>query len=422
MILKTARIRPSSLKGEIAIPPSKSHTMRALCFATLAKGKSVIHNYLSSPDTQAMIQACRLLGAKIDVYSHRLEVEGNLRPAEDVIDAGNSGQVLRFISAISALTSEYTVITGDYSIRHLRPALPLLDGLSQLGCFAVSSRGDGHAPLIIRGPIRGGTALINGADSQPVSGLLMAAAFAPAPTEIFVEEAGEKPWVGMTLNWFDRLGIPYEHDNFEKYRLQGLAAVDGFNFIVPGDWSSAMYPLAAALVTDSELTIAGIDYNDSQGDKEVILLLQEMGANIVVDQNKVIVKPGSRLRGCKIDIGPMIDAITLLAVIGCFAEGTTEIFNGMIARKKECDRIHSIVTELKKMGAKIVEKEDGFIVHQSELTGAETKSYADHRMTMSLAVAGFGASGETVISGAEAVAKSFPDFFEIFKKVGAKIE
>jgi 3-phosphoshikimate 1-carboxyvinyltransferase len=419
---QTARIQASSLRGIHKIPPSKSQTMRALIFASLSKGRSIIRNYLHSPDTDAMIKACRLLGAQIKVMAEILEVEGGLAPAEDVIDAGNSGIVLRFIGAISALTSRYTVITGDDSIRHRRPVRPLLDGLTQLGAFAVSSRGDDHAPIIIKGPLKGGTALIEGEDSQPVSGLLMAAAFAPAKTELFVTNPGEKPFVELTLSWFDRLGIPYENDGYEKYVVPGHAEIDGFDYFVPADWSSASYPIAAALITNSELTIEGVDFNDAQGDKDLVVLLQEMGAKFHIQDHSLTVLPGSRLKGCKIDVSRFIDAITLLPVIGCFAEGTTEIVGGKIARLKECDRISSIVSELRKMGAKIEEREDGMTIEQSSLQGALTHSYADHRMAMSLTVAGLAAEGETVISGVESVAKSFPGFFDRLRELGAKIE
>ncbi len=421
-MISEARIQASKLRGIHKIPPSKSQTMRALIFASLAKGRTLIHNYLHSPDTTAMIHACRLMGAEIKVMDEILEIEGNLSSAHDVIDAGNSGLVLRFIGAISALTSQYTIITGDDSIRRRRPVKPLLEGLTQLGAFAVSSRGNNHAPIIIKGPLKGGTALIDGEDSQPVSGLLIASAFAPSKTELFVINPGEKPFVAMTLSWLNRLGIPYENENYEKYVIQGGAEIEGFDYRVPADWSSASYPIAAALITNSELTIEGVDFSDSQGDKELIGLLQEMGAKFHIEGNKLTVLSGSKLKGQKIDIGRFIDAITLLPVIGCFAEGKTEITGGAIARLKECDRIKSIVSELKKMGAKIVETEDGLIVEQSELRGASTQSYADHRMAMSLTVAGLGAIGETVVSGTEMVAKSFPGFFDRLREVGAKIE
>lgn len=412
------------MSGTLEVPPSKSQTLRAILFGTLATGKTTIHRYLVSPDTDAMICACRLLGAEIAIVGESLEIRGNMRPAKDVINAGNSGLVLRLVGAVSALTSEYTIITGDHSVRTLRPIFPLLDGLTQLGAFAVSSQGNGQAPIIIKGPLKGGTALIDGADSQPVSGLLIASAFAPGKTEIFVTNPGEKPWVSLTLSWFDRLGIPYTNELFEKYTLYGNAVIEGFEYTVPSDWSSAAYPIAAALITNSELTLTNLDIDDPQGDKQLIFQLQKMGANISFDHEKrsLHVGKGSKLKGMKIDVNNFIDSITILSVIGCYAEGITELVGGAIARYKESDRIHSIVKELKKMGAHIIEQEDGMLIESSSLQGAELSSHADHRMAMSLAVAALGAKGPTTLQGASCIAKSYPPFFEHLKKLGAQIE
>ena len=245
-------VKKSNLKGEIIVPPSKSHTLRSILFGALGCGKSTVHNYLQSSDTQAMIEACRLLGAAIDVTPERIEIvgtKGKIDHAEDVINAGNSGIVLRFCAAIGALSSNPIVITGDHSIRHQRPMKPLLEGLAQLGVSVSSMRGDGFAPIILKGPLKSGKATIFGEDSQPVSALLIAAAFAEGPIELNVRNAGEKPWVALTLDWFDRLGISYENHAFESYRLPGNSRYDGFDYVVPGDFSSAAFPIAAALIT-----------------------------------------------------------------------------------------------------------------------------------------------------------------------------
>ncbi len=361
-----------------------------------------------------MVHACRLMGARITQFPDRLVVQSEgLRSAEDVIDAGNSGQVLRFAGAVAGLLPTYTVITGDASIRGRRPVKPLLEGLTQLGALAVSMRGNDHAPIIVKGPIMGGTALIDGEDSQPVSGLLMAAAFAKGKTELFVTNPGEKPWVGLTLSWFDRLGIEYAQEDFEKYTLPGGSAIEGFEYTVPGDWSSAAYPIAAALATDTEATVTHIDFADAQGDKQLILELEKMGAKMTRGESSLTIHAGSRLKGATIDVNNFIDGITILAVLGCFADGVTQIVGGKIARKKESDRISAIVSELRKMGARIEEREDGLVVEGSTLKGAHVKSFADHRMAMSLAVAALRAQGETMIEGSECVKKSYPAFFNV---------
>jgi len=421
------QVQKSEVTGSISVPASKSHTLRAILFASLAKGKSVIREYLLSTDAESMISACKLLGANITIFPNRIEIDGiagNVTVVEDVIHSGNSGIVLRFISAIAALSPNYTVITGDYSIRHQRPILPLLDSLSQLGVFVASARGDGFAPVIIRGPMQSGHVTIDGLDSQPVSALMIAATFVEGETHIHVKNAGEKPWILLTLHWFDYLGIPYENHDFTHYKITGKHCYTGFDYTVPGDFSSAAFPIAAALVTNSELTINNMDMNDIQGDKQLIYTLQEMGGRIEInaEAKSLTVRRGSKLQGREIDINTFIDAITILAVVACYSEGETRITNAAVARNKECDRIHAIATELKKMGADITELPDSLIIKRSFLKGADVFSHHDHRMAMSLMVAALGAEGETKINNAECVAKTFPNVAEAFQALGAKIE
>ncbi len=420
-------VNKASLKGEIVAPASKSHTLRSLLFATLGDGKSVIHNYLSSNDTQAMVEACRHFGATIDVSPCKIEIQGikgKLLHTEDVIHAGNSGIVLRFCAAIGALASHPVVITGDYSIRHHRPMQQLLDGLSQLGVKATSMRGDHYAPVVIQGPLMPGKATIAGEDSQPVSALLIASAFTEGGIELHVKNPGEKPWVALTLDWFERLGIAYENQTFERYRLKGKARYAGFEYTVPGDFSSIAFPVAAALVTKSKLTIKNIDLNDAQGDKELLTVFQQMGAQIDWDAGSkcLHIKKGKPLTGITVDINNFVDAITILAVVACYAEGETHIHNAAIAKHKECNRIHSIATELRKMGANITETDDGLLIKHSPLKGAHVHSHHDHRMAMALTVAALGAGGETTISAIECVAKTFPTFMHDFNALGANIK
>lgn len=421
------RIKKSSIHGKISVPPSKSHTLRSILFGALGCGKSVIHNYLNSSDTQSMIEACRLLGASIQSTPTTLKIEGTkgkIHYTEDVINAGNSGIVLRFCAAIGSLSSHPIVITGDESIRHQRPMKPLLEGLRQLGVSATSMRGDDYAPIILQGPMKPGKALIDGMDSQPVSALLIAAAFAEGPIEIDVKNAGEKPWVALTLQWFDYLGISYKHQHFENYQLKGNSRYEGFNYTVPGDFSSAAFPIAAALITQSNLTVHNIDMNDSQGDKELIAVFKKMGAEIEIDDSRkrLYVKTKGKLSGITVDINNFVDAITILAVVACYAEGETLIQNAAVARQKECNRIQGIAAELSKMGADIMETEDGLRIRGSPLKGAALESYNDHRMAMSLSVAALGAEGETTIGPIECVSKTFPSFREDFNLLGATIE
>ena len=420
-------IRPSSLHGTAAVPPSKSHTLRAILFAAMANGNSVIRHYLHSPDATAMIYAMRSFGAQFELAENEMRVRGlsgKLASAENVIDSGNSGQVLRFVGALAGLCPAYTIITGDHSIRHNRPVKPMLEALTQLGCLAVSSRLDGYAPIIIKGPMQPGHAKLPGEDSQPVSGMMIAASFLPGKTTLEVTNPGEKPWIDLTLFWLKKLGIEVTHETYAKYTIAGHARIDGFSLSIPGDFSSAAFPIAAALVTNSELTLTNIDMHDCQGDKKVIEVLIQMGAKIDIDDAKktLVVRKNSKLKGQRIDVNDFIDAVPILSVIGCFAEGKTEIVNASIARKKESDRLHAMVTELGKMGASIEEKPDGLIISHAPLHGAQLSSWHDHRIAMSLSIAALAAKGESKIEGVECIAKTYPSFAHDFRTLGASIE
>jgi 3-phosphoshikimate 1-carboxyvinyltransferase len=420
------KIKASSLSGIIESSPSKSHSIRAILFASLADGTSIIRHYLHSPDIEATVNACQQLGAKITVTPESIELDGlNGKPAtpDDVIDSGNSGQVLRFITAIAALNNNYAVFTGDYSIRHNRPMQPLIDGLKGLGAFCISTKNDGYAPIVVKGPIRPGITELSGEDSQPISAIIIAAAFLSGTTEIKVQNPGEKPWIDLTLSWLDKIGVKYENHNYAHYIIYGNAKYNSFEYTVPGDFSSILFPVTAALITKSEITLKHVDMKDSQGDKKVIDVLKAMGANIEYDEQEHVLKVSrsEELIGQEIDVNDFIDAVPILAVIGCYAKGQTKITNAAIARSKECDRLACITKELKKMGAKIQEFPDGLLIESSALHGAYVETYHDHRIVMALTVAALNAAGETVVENIDCVTKSYPGFYADMKNLGADI-
>jgi 3-phosphoshikimate 1-carboxyvinyltransferase len=421
------QVEKSSLSGSISVTTSKSHTMRALLFASMAKGRSRVRHPLASPDTAAMVSACSALGAKIEAHEECLVIDGVAgRPAvpAQVIDVGNSGQVLRFGAAMAALLPYYSVFTGDESVRTIRPMEPLLGALRQLGAFAVSSKNDGHAPVIVRGPVQPGAVVMEGLDSQPVSAILMLAAFLPGITGIEVKNPGEQPWIDLTLYWLDKMGVRCANSNYTRYTVQGreLPEFAPFDYTVPGDWSSAAFPIAAALATNSSIQLENMDIRDPQGDKAVLEMFRSMGAEILVNERDktVLVKKHSGLRGTTLDVNAAIDALPVLAAVACFARSDTVITGARIARYKESDRLAAISAELGKMGAKIEEFEDGLLIRPSGLHGALVDSHRDHRIAMSLAVAGF-ASGGTTITDSACVAKSFPGFAKAMRGIGAAI-
>lgn len=419
-------VRPSKLQGEIRVPPSKSHTLRAILFALMAEGTSVIENVLDSPDTDAMIRAIKAFGAKVSQEQNKLTIvgtAGKLKAPDDVIDAGNAGIVLRFIGAIATLAPAYTVITGDASIRNNRPVSPLIDGLKGLGATIHSLREDGRAPLIIKGPIKPGVTSLSGKDSQPVSALLIACSFLDGISEILVSAPGEKPWIDLTLHWLDRFHIAYEREGYERYKISGKAKIEGFSYRAPGDFSSAAFPIAAALVTGSELIVHGIDKEDIQGDKKLIDILIQMGAQISwKSKDMLLIEKGAILQGIDVDLNGCIDALPILSILGCFAKGETHIYNAEIARRKESDRIAAITEELRKMGAIIEEFSDGLRIRSSSLVGNYLHSHYDHRIALSLAIAGLGAKGTTYIEETECINKTYANFSKDFQNLGCNIE
>ena len=424
--LKTMFVGSSSVSGRCVVPASKSQTMRAILFAALATGKSRIMNYLVSPDSQAMVMACQQFGAKIEQFKTELRVQGVAGApviSGDTIDAGNSGQVLRFIACLAGLCEQPIEITGDASIQTNRPVQPLIEALPRLGVKCVSLRGNGRAPIRVQGPFSAHETELSGADSQPVSGLLMALAFYPGEHTINVRDAGELPWIDLTLSWLDRFSIPYTRKRGEQYQITGAASISGFTYAVPGDLSSMSFPLVAAVLTQSSLVLENIDMTEPQGDKVLVDILCRMGADITVDSatRSIRVKPSAGLRGCCIDINDCIDCIAILAVVGCFAQGETLITGGEIARQKECDRISVMAAELSKMGANIQTRADGLRIQQSTLRGALVHSHSDHRVAMALAVAGLAATSGTEITDVACIDKSFPGFVDLMQSIGADI-
>ena len=419
--------RSRDLKGSVTIPPNKSHSFRALIMAALAEGTSRITAPAVSSDWMRGTEALEMFGAEIrpkaDKVWEVVGTGGKLKTPTDIVDCGNSGIIMRFFTAIAACCKGYTVLSGDHSIRHIRPCQPLIDAINQLGAWAVSSKGDGHAPILVRGTLRGGRATIDGMDSQPVSALLVAAALASAPSEITVNNPGEKPWVGVTLEWLRRCGVEFSNDNFGRYRIRGNSKWDGFDTHIPLDWSAALYPIVAGVLCPSSVvTVPGMDIDDCQGDKAVVDVIREMGGDIKVDTDGQIVARTSFLKGMEIDCNDFVDQFMLLAVVGTFAEGKTVLTNAEICRHKECDRITETYKALKLMGADVEERPDGLVIRKSRLNGAHIDSRADHRMVMTMTLAAMMAETQSRITDIDCVKKTFPGFVDQMASIGCDIQ
>ena len=415
----------STLKGSLFLPASKSHSLRAIFFAMLAKGTSIIKNPLfGSSDLESMIDACKQLGALIRKNNNELIIEGidlKINGAKDVIHAGNSGIVLRFLTALSAHSKKPIVITGDHSIRYQRPMKPLLDALEDLGASAISTKGDSFAPIIVQGPIKKTKTTILGQDSQFVSSLLIMGML--SGLELKVENAGEKPWIDLTLHWLKKMNVSYKNDGYCYYKVDKIDAIDPFEYKVPGDLSTLAFPVAACLIGDFDLMIENVDVNDCQGDKKLLDVFAMMGAEFVIDSERLRLKVTKReLIGVDVDINDFIDALPILATVACFAKSKTRIYNASIAKSKESNRIQAIAQELTKMGAHIIEQDDGLTIYPSILKSATLFSHNDHRIAMSLAIAAMNCQGQSFIKDISCISKTYPLFVEEFQRIGAFIK
>jgi 3-phosphoshikimate 1-carboxyvinyltransferase len=414
------RSSPSVISGSIHIPASKSHTIRAVAFASVAEGVSTLRNPLMSDDAKSAIEGAIEMGASVQLSDDWIIRGIGGIPGETCrnINVGNSGTSLRIFTALCALGSHPITFDGDKSIRQ-RPMMPLLSALENLGVEIIDSSG-GKCPFTIKGPIKGGKTTVNGVSSQFLTALLIACPLAPTDTEIIVESLNEKPYIEITLDWLRRMGINFEKQGLEWFKIYGKQQYKAFEREIPADFSSAAFPLCAAAITNSELLIKGLDFSDHQGDKAVFGYFEKMGMEIRHVPEGVKVS-GNGLAGVDIDMNATPDALPAMAVAACFAKGTTRLLNVPQARLKECDRIAAMTKELTKLGARVEELSDGLVIHQSRLKGTEVHGYDDHRLVMALSVAGLAAEGETVVDTAESASVTFPSFVADMKKLGAQL-
>ena len=416
----------SRLKGAVAIPASKSHTIRAIAIASLASGQSTIRNPLISSDTQAAVDCYRALGARIDTSDSKLwkvtGTGGKISVPSDIIDVQNSGTTLRIAIGSAALTKPDKTITftGDEQIQ-TRPVDSLMDSLNDLGAKCSSLNDNGKVPVAVSGRLTGGKTEIAATTSQYLSSLLLCAPLAEKDTGIDVTLLNEPGYVQMTLDWLDRQQIEYENQGFRKFKIKGGQAYRAFNETICADFSSATFFLCAAALVGDEVTLLGLDFLDSQPDKAVVDYLKAMGADINVAQGSITVK-AAPLKGVELDLNQTPDALPAMAVTAAFAEGTTRLVNVPQARSKETDRIKCMAEELKKLDVDVEELPDGLIVHGGKPEPAELDGRSDHRIVMALALAGLAVDGPCSIDTAEAIEVTFPQYVHLMNTIGADMK
>ena len=412
----------TSLKGEVTIPGDKSISHRAVMFGSLAEGTTEVTNFLQGADCLSTISCFRKLGIQIENTADRILIHGKglhgLSESSETLDTGNSGTTTRLISGILAGQSFTTFLNGDASIQ-TRPMKRIMTPLSMMGADITSLNGNNCAPLrICGGHLHGITYQSPVASAQVKSCVLLAGLYADAPTSV-TEPVLSRNHTELMLTGFGA-----------KVTSSGTTAniepepdLKGMKIEVPGDISSAAYFIAAGLIIpNSEILVKNVGINPTRDG--ILRVAKEMGGDITILNEKIsggeptcdLLVRSSSLKGVTVGgeiIPTLIDEIPMIAVMACFAEGTTIIKDAQELKVKESNRIDTVVTNLKAMGAHIEATDDGMIIEGGyPLHGAVIDSHLDHRIAMSFAIGALGADGETTIQGADCVKISYPEFYE----------
>lgn len=420
------KIYPSKLKGEVKIPPSKSMAHRAIICAALSDGLCVIENIDYSDDIIATIDAMNSLGARIVKHKDYIEVIGAYgsgeKPKETrVIDCNESGSTLRFLVPISLLFKGSSKFIGRGNLGK-RPLTTYYKIFERQGIEY--SYEEGNLNLVINGELKPGTFEVEGnVSSQFITGLLFTLPLLKEDSKIVITtEMESKGYIDLTLRAMSDFGVEIINNNYREFIIKGNQKYNARNYRVEGDYSQAAFFLCADSL-GNDVLCKDLDLNSLQGDKEVIDILERM--NVIFNANDIGVKgtTNGELISTVIDASQCPDIIPVLTSVAALTKGTTEIINAGRLRIKECDRLAAVTSELNKLGAKIIEKEDGLVVTGVEKLqgGVEVWSHKDHRIAMTLSIASTRCEEPIVIKDYECIAKSYPNFFEDFKALGGNV-
>lgn len=423
----------AGLRGEITLPGDKSISHRAVLLNSIAEGKARLSNFSSGGDCACTLACLRALGAKITKVasdSPTIEVEGvgkrGLREADDILDAGNSATTMRLLTGLLAGQPFLSIITGDSSLR-TRPMGRLVQPLSLMGAKIWGREGGALGPLAIKGgELHGIDYTLPVPSAQLKSAILIAALFAEGET-IVRESARSRDHTERMLR---AMGVKLEVEAAGIFLEPSGPALNSIDLRIPGDISSAAYWLvAAAIHPNAQLKIKDVGINPTR--TGIIDVLLKMGAKLRIENQRCmgdepladLLIESSELTGVEIggDLIPrLIDEIPVIAVAACAAKGVTIIRDAAELRVKETDRIGCLAGELSKLGATVDEMPDGMAIHGgAKLRGAKCSSHHDHRMAMTLGIAGLIAEGRTVIESAEAAEISYPFFWQDMRRIRA---
>ena len=413
------KIQPMVVKEFVAhVPGSKSFTHRALICAALASGVSVVKNGLVSEDTLLTMKGLNQLGAQISRDGSEFTVVGTggrPAPCSEPIHLNNSGTSMRLLSAVAAIGSGTYTLTGSQRMKE-RPIKDLTDALSSLGVKTTAA--NGCPPVTVEGSVLkgGGTSINCGISSQYLSALLLIGPYTEQGLEIEVTDGPvSKPYIDMTVSVMEKMGVSIKRDGYNWFKTPGNSSYTPGKYTVESDASGAGYFWAAAAVTGASITVADTSTISFQGDSRFAHVLKSMGCGLEEDQGGVTIT-GGPLKGIEVDMSAMPDMVPTLAVVAAFASGKTKITNVAHLKAKESDRLTSVVTELNKMGVEACCDDSSMTIQGGGPKGAIIDTYNDHRLAMSFAVAGL-VTPDTIINDPSCVEKSFPEFWDEWKKL-----
>jgi 3-phosphoshikimate 1-carboxyvinyltransferase len=406
------------LKGTVQAPPSKSVAHRAIIAAALSGGRCRIRNVAMSKDIQATLGCMEALGAKVQFDEKKGEVILDGREDKPLkktltMDCCESGSTLRFMIPLALLTGQKVTFTGEGRLMQ-RPQKPYADLFAKKGISYIQEENCIH----VKGMLKAGLFQLPGnVSSQFITGLLFALPLLEGDSEIQLTTILEsKGYVDLTLQVLRDFGIQIENKNYRRFIIPGGQSYQACDYIVEADYSQAAFFLVAGAL-GCDVGISGLKKESLQGDKKILELLQEVGANVEEDADGTIrARRTEEMRGIRIDAGEIPDLVPILAVLCAFCKGESLIYNAGRLRMKESDRLSAVTSELRHLGVQIEEGADYLkIVGAQVISGTTVSSWNDHRIAMALAIAACRAEGEVAIVDAKkAVTKSYPNFFEVY--------
>ena len=429
--MQSYTVKPAqSVRGEIAVPGDKSISHRSIMLGSIARGVTVVRGFLRGEDSISTLNAFRAMGVKVEDDGETLKIEGKglhgLSEPPDVLDCGNSGTSMRLITGLLAGQRFFSVLTGDRYLRN-RPMKRVIEPLGSMGASIFGRAGGDRAPLAIVGKSLTGIDYVSPvASAQVKSAIMLAGLYASGETTV-TEPHLSRDHSERMLRYF---GADIEV-LAGGVKVRGGRDLQGRDITVPGDISSAAFFMVAALIVPgSEILIRGVGINPAR--TGILDILIAMGASVeLLECRELSGEPvadilirSSRLHGIEIggEVVPRaIDEFPVICVAASLAEGRTIIKEAKELRVKETDRIAAMAANLRRAGVSVVETEDGMEISGVErLMGSECDSFGDHRIAMSMLVAGLAAEGGITVNDVECIATSFPSFTELLGRVAAR--